>query len=34
MIQEMTRQASVDLLARTHLCKLACAQGSQPYVVP
>src|ERR1700686_887352 len=34
MIQEITRQASLDLLARTHLCKLACAQGSQPYVVP
>jgi uncharacterized protein len=34
LIQEMTRQASLDLLARTHLCRLACAQGSQPYVVP
>jgi nitroimidazol reductase NimA-like FMN-containing flavoprotein (pyridoxamine 5'-phosphate oxidase superfamily) len=34
MIQEMTRQESLDLLARTHLCRLACAQGSQPYVVP
>jgi nitroimidazol reductase NimA-like FMN-containing flavoprotein (pyridoxamine 5'-phosphate oxidase superfamily) len=34
MIQEMTRQASLNLLARTHLCKLACAQGNQPYVVP
>ena len=34
MIQEMTRQASLDLLARTQFCKLACAQGSQPYVGP
>lgn len=34
MIQEMSRQESLDLLARTHLCRLACAQGSQPYVVP
>jgi uncharacterized protein len=34
LIQEMTRQASVDLLARVHLGKLACVQGSQPYVVP
>jgi nitroimidazol reductase NimA-like FMN-containing flavoprotein (pyridoxamine 5'-phosphate oxidase superfamily) len=34
MIQEMTRQANLDLLARTHLFKLACAQGSQPYIVP
>jgi len=34
MIQEMTRQESLDLLARTHLCRLACAQGSQPYLVP
>jgi nitroimidazol reductase NimA-like FMN-containing flavoprotein (pyridoxamine 5'-phosphate oxidase superfamily) len=34
MIQEMTRQASLHLLAHTHLCRLACAQGSQPYIVP
>ncbi len=34
LIQELTRQASLDLLARTHLGRLACAQGSQPYVVP
>jgi uncharacterized protein len=34
LIQEMTRQASLELLARTHLGRLACAQGSQPYVVP
>jgi len=34
LIQEMTRQASLDMLARTHRFRLACAQGSQPYVVP
>ena len=34
MIQEMSRQASLDLLARTHFGRLACAQANQPYVVP
>jgi uncharacterized protein len=34
VIQELTRQASLDFLARTHLGRLACAQGAQPYVVP
>ena len=34
LIQELTRRASLDLLARTHLGRLACAQGTQPYVVP
>ena len=34
MIQELTRQASLDLLARTRLGRLACAHGTQPYVVP
>ena len=34
LIQEMTRQESLDLLTRTHFFKLACAQGNQPYVVP
>jgi uncharacterized protein len=34
LIQELTRQASLDLLARTRLGRLACAQGPQPYVVP
>lgn len=33
-IQEMTRQASLDFLARTHLGRLACAQAAQPYIVP
>jgi nitroimidazol reductase NimA-like FMN-containing flavoprotein (pyridoxamine 5'-phosphate oxidase superfamily) len=34
MIQELTREASLDLLARTRLGRLACAHGAQPYVVP
>lgn len=34
LIQEMTRQESLDLLLRTRLCRLGCTQGSQPYVVP
>ena len=34
LIQELTRQASLDLLARTRLGRFACAQGTQPYVVP
>lgn len=34
LIQELTRQASLDLLARMHLGRLACTQGARPYVVP
>src|ERR1022692_3717393 len=34
LILEMTREASLDLLARAHLGRLACAQDNQPYVVP
>ncbi len=34
LIQEMTRHASLELLARTRLGRLACAQATQPYVVP
>jgi uncharacterized protein len=34
LIQELPRQASLDLLARTRLGRLACARGNQPYVVP
>jgi nitroimidazol reductase NimA-like FMN-containing flavoprotein (pyridoxamine 5'-phosphate oxidase superfamily) len=34
LIEEMTSQANLDLLARTHLGRLGCAQGPQPYVVP
>jgi nitroimidazol reductase NimA-like FMN-containing flavoprotein (pyridoxamine 5'-phosphate oxidase superfamily) len=34
MIEEMTRQACLHLLARTELYRLACAQENQPYIVP
>jgi nitroimidazol reductase NimA-like FMN-containing flavoprotein (pyridoxamine 5'-phosphate oxidase superfamily) len=34
LIQELTRQESLDLLARTRLGRLACAHENQPYVVP
>lgn len=34
LIQEMTREASLELLARLHLGRLGCAQANQPYVVP
>ena len=34
LIEETTTQASLDLLARMRLGRLACAQGLQPYVVP
>ena len=34
VIRELTRQASLDLLARNHLGRLACARGNQPYVFP
>jgi uncharacterized protein len=34
LIEELSRQAYLDLLARARLGRLACAQGSQPYVVP
>ena len=34
LIQDLTRQASLELLARMRLGRLACAQGAQPYVVP
>jgi hypothetical protein len=34
LIQDMTREMSVDLLKRTHIGRLGCAQGLQPYVVP
>jgi hypothetical protein len=33
-MQELTRQASLEVLARTHLGRLACARGMQPYIVP
>lgn len=34
VIQDLTRQASLELLARARLGRLACTQGAQPYVVP
>ena len=34
LIHELTRQESLDALASTHLGRLACAQGMQPYIVP
>ncbi len=34
LIEELTRQASLDLLASTRLGRLACAHGLRPYVVP
>ena len=34
LIQDLTRQAILELLARTRLGRLACTQGAQPYVVP
>jgi len=34
LIQDMTREMSVDLLRRTHIGRLGCAQGLQPYVTP
>ena len=34
LIQELTRQESLEVLARTHLGRLACVRGMQPYVVP
>jgi uncharacterized protein len=34
LIQDMTREMSVDLLKRTHIGRLGCAQDFQPYVTP
>jgi nitroimidazol reductase NimA-like FMN-containing flavoprotein (pyridoxamine 5'-phosphate oxidase superfamily) len=34
LIKEMTSQENLDLLTRTHLGRLACCKGAQPYVVP
>jgi nitroimidazol reductase NimA-like FMN-containing flavoprotein (pyridoxamine 5'-phosphate oxidase superfamily) len=33
-IQDMTRQASIELLARARLCRVACAHEGQPYITP
>lgn len=34
LIEDMTREASLVLLAETRLGRLACAQGDQPYILP
>jgi nitroimidazol reductase NimA-like FMN-containing flavoprotein (pyridoxamine 5'-phosphate oxidase superfamily) len=34
LIQELSSEANLGLLARSRLGRLACTQGSQPYVVP
>jgi nitroimidazol reductase NimA-like FMN-containing flavoprotein (pyridoxamine 5'-phosphate oxidase superfamily) len=34
LIQDMTREMSICLLKGTHVGRIACAQGSQPYVTP
>ena len=34
LIQELTKQDNLNLLAHLHLGRLGCAQGPQPYVVP
>jgi uncharacterized protein len=33
-IEELTRKASLEFLARSHLGRLACAHQSQPYITP
>jgi hypothetical protein len=34
LIEELTKQESVDLLTRARLGRLACAHETQPYIVP
>ena len=34
LIHDMTRQASIDLLAHTRLGRVACAYEGQPYITP
>jgi len=34
LIHDMPRQASIDLLTRMRLARLACAHEGQPYVIP
>ena len=34
IIRELTRQASLDLLTRIRLGRLACAKANQPYIFP
>ena len=33
-VKELTTQQSLEVLSHTHLGRLACARGMQPYVVP
>jgi nitroimidazol reductase NimA-like FMN-containing flavoprotein (pyridoxamine 5'-phosphate oxidase superfamily) len=33
-IEELSRQASLDLVARVRFGRLACAKQSQPYIIP
>lgn len=34
LIEELTKEASLDLLARSHFGRLGCTHDGQPYVVP
>jgi nitroimidazol reductase NimA-like FMN-containing flavoprotein (pyridoxamine 5'-phosphate oxidase superfamily) len=34
LIQEMTKEASLEFLARKRLGRLACERGGQPYITP
>ncbi|MGA7625929.1 MAG: pyridoxamine 5'-phosphate oxidase family protein [Candidatus Acidiferrales bacterium] len=34
LIEELTRQASLDFLAHIHVGRLGCSHAGQPYVVP
>lgn len=34
LIHDLTRQASIELLTRARLCRLACAHEEQPYITP
>ena len=34
LIQSMTKQASIELLARARLGRLACSHDGQPYITP
>jgi nitroimidazol reductase NimA-like FMN-containing flavoprotein (pyridoxamine 5'-phosphate oxidase superfamily) len=34
LIQDMTPDSCFDLLARTHMGRIACSQGNQPYITP
>ena len=34
IIEEMTEAECLDMLARTNVARLACAQNNQPYIIP